>query len=68
MSSVAKTFLIASLLALTLAGCGVRGSLEAPAQAKAEGTATSPDSKGSAEGTAGPKKEHRPFVLDGLLR
>ncbi len=68
MSSVAKTFFLATLLAVTLAGCGVRGSLEAPAQAKAEGTAASPDSKGSAKGTAGPKKQHRPFVLDSLLR
>ena len=68
MSSVAKTFILATLLAVTLAGCGVRGSLEAPAQAKAEGTASSPDAKGSAEGTSGPKKAHRPFVLDGLLR
>ena len=68
MSSVAKTLILAAALAMTLAGCGVRGSLEAPAQAKAEGTATSPDAKGSSEGTSGPRKEHRPFILDGLLR
>ncbi|MEQ8823014.1 MAG: lipoprotein [Filomicrobium sp.] len=68
MSSLTKTCVVAAILALTLAGCGIRGSLDAPPQAKAEGAATSPVAKGSAEGTAGPQKQHRPFILDGLLR
>lgn len=68
MSSAAKTALLLAVLAAPLAGCGIRGSLDAPPEAKAEGVATSPDARGSAEGTAGPQKEHRGFILDGLLR
>jgi predicted small lipoprotein YifL len=55
-------------LSVALAGCGVKGSLESPPEAKATGTATSPDAKGTAEGSAAAPKEHRPFILDGLLR
>ncbi len=61
MSSVGKIALI--LTALALAGCGVRGSLEAPPQAQAEGEATSPDARGTAEASAGPDKPHRGFIL-----
>lgn len=68
MSSFGKSALLGFALATLLAGCGVRGSLEAPSQAKAEGTATSPAAQGTAEDSAGPQKPHRPFILDGLLR
>jgi len=46
----------------------VKGSLDSPPEAKVDGTATSPDAKGTAENSAAPQKEHRPFILDGLLR
>lgn len=68
MSSVKTIAFLVVALAVPLAGCGVRGSLDAPPEAKATGTVVSPDAKGTAEASAGPKKEHRPFVLDGLLR
>ena len=42
-----------------LAGCGVRGSLEAPPGAKAEAEA--------APVKAGEPPPHKPFILDGLL-
>lgn len=56
-----------ALAALGLSGCGVRGSLEAPPDAKAAGTATSPEDGDPGENSAAPKKAHRPFILDGLL-
>ncbi|MBU2582169.1 MAG: hypothetical protein KJ622_10660 [Alphaproteobacteria bacterium] len=70
MSSVRTIVIVAFAIALPLAGCGVRGSLDAPPEAKAAGTAVSPDASGTAEGSAGTqkKKEHRPFILDGMLR
>ncbi len=68
MSSVVKTGLLLIALSLPLAGCGVRGSLDAPAQAKADGTATSPAAQGTPKESAAKKKKHRPFILDGLLR
>ena len=63
-----RPVIIALVLCLALAGCGVRGSLEAPAEAKAEGTAVSSESHDEGEDSAARKKEHRPFILDGLLR
>ena len=47
-----------AIIALGLTGCGVKGALEAPAEAKQAEPA--PDASG--------KKPHKPFVLDGLIR
>lgn len=59
----------ALLVALALAGCGVRGSLEAPAEAKAAGTATSSEAADPGESSASTKTTgHKPFILDGLIR
>lgn len=63
----ARTVLLA-LLPLLLAGCGVRGSLEAPAEAKAQGAATSPEAASSGPNSSGPAKPHRDFPLDPILR
>ena len=52
--------------ALTVAGCGVRGSLEAPPSVKADTTAKAESGQGKPEGAA--PKPHKGFVLDGLLR
>jgi predicted small lipoprotein YifL len=59
----------AALLAialLALGGCGVRGSLDTPTEAKTEATAEAPSGQGKPEGAA--PKPHKPFILDGLLR
>lgn len=60
----------AGLLALLLAGasgCGTRGNLETPAEAKAtSNTATADSGQGKPEGAA--LKPHKPFILDGLIR
>jgi predicted small lipoprotein YifL len=46
---------------LSLSGCGVRGSLEAPPGAKTETGSATP-------GTPGQPVPHRPSVLDPLIR
>lgn len=52
------------LLAFGLAGCGVKGPLQPPPSAVANGNA--PTGAGT-PGTAPKKEAHRPFILDGLL-
>lgn len=56
------------LMALALSGCGVRGSLEAPVEAQAEGKATSAEAAASGPNSAAAPKPHRGFILDGLVR
>jgi predicted small lipoprotein YifL len=63
-------YIAVSLIAAGLAGCGVRGSLEAPQAAGAEPakstTATADSGQGKKAGEA--DKPHQGFILDGLLR
>ena len=66
MKSAAKVVSVAVVLSALLAGCGVRGSLESPRAAKDEATADANSGQGKPEGAA--PKEHKGFVLDGLLR
>jgi predicted small lipoprotein YifL len=66
MMSWVRALLAVSALAFTLSGCGVRGGLEAPPQAKAEPTAEAQSGEGKAEGAA--PKPHKSSVLDGLIR
>lgn len=68
MRSGPATCLIAALLALAMASCGVRGSLEAPAEAKAQGKAASAESADAGANSAAKPKPHRDFILDGLVR
>ena len=68
MSSFVKSGTLLIAMALLVAGCGIKGSLDAPPGAKAAGTATSPAAKGTGKDSAAPKKKHRPFILDGMLR
>lgn len=56
-----------ALLALVLSGCGVRGALEPPPTAKADGTATSGASADAGDKSSAKPKPHRGFILDGLL-
>jgi predicted small lipoprotein YifL len=53
-----------------MSGCGVRGNLEAPPEAKASGQPTRPDAADAAGSSAGKAEQqaHRPFILDGLIR
>ncbi len=63
-----KTAALTVLTALALSGCGVRGSLEAPVEAKAEGKAASAEAAASGPNSAAAPKPHRGFILDGLVR
>jgi predicted small lipoprotein YifL len=61
-----KLGIILATAALGLAGCGVRGSLELPPEAKPEATAKADSGQGKPEGAT--PKPHKDFILDGLLR
>jgi predicted small lipoprotein YifL len=54
---------LACALALSVAGCGIKSGLEAPA---AKETASADSGQGKPEGAA--PKPHQGFILDGLLR
>lgn len=58
--------LSALVLAVLLAGCGVRGGLDSPPSAAAEPTADAQQGQGKPENST--SKPHKPFILDGLLR
>ena len=53
-------------VALGLGACGVRGSLEAPPEPKADVTAKADSGQGKPVGAT--PKPHKDFFLDGLLR
>ena len=54
--------------ALGLAACGVRGPLDPPTQAQAEGQAKSAESADAGENSAAKPKPHEDFILDPLLQ
>ena len=66
MSSAARVIGMSLLLAVSLAGCGVRGALETPQAEKNDPTTEASSGQGKSEADA--PKAHKPFVLDGLLR
>ena len=68
MTKALRKAALLALLPLILAACGVRGSLEPPAEAKQQGTATSPDAAATGDKSSAPPKPHRDFPLDPLLR
>ena len=59
---------VVAALSLGLGACGVRGSLDPPPDAKANGTAKSAESAGTQPNSAAPPKPHEGFILDPLLR
>lgn len=66
MTRGASKFGLAVLVALALAGCGVRGSLEPPPGAKEDKAAKADSGQGKPENAT--PKPHRDFILDGLIR
>ncbi len=56
------------MLVCALAGCGVRGNLETPPEAKVAGAPTAPDATDAGGTSAAKPKPHKEFILDGLLR
>jgi len=68
MRNAGRLVVCCSVLTLGLAGCGVRGSLELPPEAKAEQTQTAQAESGQGKPAGTAPKPHKPFLLDGLLR
>jgi predicted small lipoprotein YifL len=66
MRALVRWGIIVVVCAFGVSGCGVRGSLEAPPEAKADKTATAESGQGKPEGATG--KPHKDFILDGLIR
>ncbi|WP_139247917.1 lipoprotein [Hyphomicrobium sp. CS1GBMeth3] len=66
MTRFVRAALAASALAFVLAGCGVKGGLEAPSAAKQQTTADAQSGEGRPEGAA--PKPHKSSILDGLIR
>ena len=60
--------LVALALAGSLGACGVRGPLEPPPQAAAEGQVKSAEAGAAGENTSAKPKPHDSFILDPLLR
>jgi predicted small lipoprotein YifL len=61
-----KISAVLAAVALGLGGCGVRGSLDIPPEAKATATAKADSGQGKPVGAT--PKPHKEFILDGLLR
>jgi predicted small lipoprotein YifL len=68
MNRVCWTILLSVLLAASLAGCGVRGSLELPPEAKAEQSQTAQADSGQGKPAGAAPKPHKPFILDSLIQ
>ena len=60
--------LIISAAAIFLAGCGVKGPLELPPEAKAQNQTSATADSGQGKSEAAAPKPHKGFILDGLLR
>lgn len=60
--------LAVAFAAASVGACGVKGALEPPPVAKAEGQAKSAESGAAGENTAAKPKPHDDFILDPLLR
>ncbi len=56
------------LAAMLVGACGVKGPLDPPAQAKADGEAKSAEAGAAGENSAAKPKPHEDFILDPLLR
>jgi predicted small lipoprotein YifL len=55
-------------VAIVASGCGVRGSLKLPPDAKAKQKQTAAADSGQGKPAGKAPKPHKPFILDGLLR
>lgn len=53
---------------MSVAGCGVRGSLDLPPEAKAKQQQTAAADSGQGKPAGATAKPHKPFILDDLLR
>lgn len=62
------TLLAVALATGGLSACGIRGPLEPPPEAVADGQAKSAEAAAAGENSAAQPKPHEDFILDPLLR
>jgi predicted small lipoprotein YifL len=67
MRDAAKLVIVAAV-ALLLAGCGLKGPLETPPEAKAQNQATASADSGQGKPESAAPKPHKGFILDDLIR
>lgn len=53
---------------MLLAGCGLKGPLETPPEAKAEQQSSASADSGQGKAAEAAPKPHKGFILDGLIR
>lgn len=68
MAHVARIGLLIAATAFLLTGCGVKGPLELPPEAKAQSQASSSADSGQGKAESAGPKPHKEFILDGLIR
>ena len=68
MINAGRLVLCCTVLALGLTGCGVRGALQLPPEAKAKQAQTAQADSGQGKPAGAAPKPHKPFLLDDLLR
>ena len=68
MRQALKLLVATTAAAMLLAGCGLKGPLELPPEAKAQNQATASADSGQGKSEAAAPKPHKPFILDGLIR
>ncbi len=68
MRNAAKVLGVAAAAAMLVAGCGLKGPLESPPDAKAQNQATASADSGQGKSEEAAPKPHKGFILDGLLR
>lgn len=68
MMNAVRLLVCSTFIGLGLTGCGVRGSLDLPPEAKAEQAQTAQAESGQGKPAGAAPKPHKPFLLDGLLR
>jgi predicted small lipoprotein YifL len=68
MRNAVKLWVVTAAAALLLAGCGLKGPLELPPEAKAQTQTSATADSGQGKAEAAAPKPHKDFILDGLLR
>lgn len=67
-SRILAIVMLIGVATMGFAGCGVKGPLEPPPEAKATGQAKSAEAADPGKNSDAPPKPHESFILDPLLR
>ena len=68
MRDALKVWSIVVIAALALSGCGLKGPLELPPDAKAQAQTSASADSGQGKAEAAAPKPHKGFILDDLIR